>query len=121
MSEIRIKRVYDPPSDEDGTRILVDRLWPRGLKRDKAKIDLWLKDAAPSAELRRWFAHDPSKWPGFQERYQVELAGSAAIDELLTLIRNRKRVTLLFGAKDTACNNAVVLEAFCERNLGHTR
>lgn len=121
MSEIRIKRAYDPPSDEDGTRVLVDRLWPRGLKRDKAKIDLWLKDAAPSAELRRWFAHDPSKWPRFQERYQVELADSAALGELLALIRSRKRVTLLFAAKDTACNNAVVLQAFCERHLGHAR
>ncbi|HWX49351.1 MAG TPA: DUF488 domain-containing protein [Roseomonas sp.] len=119
MSEIRVKRAYDPPSADDGTRVLVDRLWPRGLKRDGAKIDVWLKNIAPSADLRRWFAHDPAKWPGFQDRYRAELASNAALDELLTLIRQHKRVTLLFGARDTAHNNAVVLQAVCEQGAGH--
>jgi len=115
MSEVWIKRAYDPPAPEDGVRVLVDRLWPRGLKRDEAKIDLWLKDVAPSAELRRWFAHDPAKWPGFQERYRAELAGNAALDELRALMSQGKPVTLLFAAKDAEHNNAVVLQALCKR------
>jgi len=76
MSEVRVKRVYDPRPPGDGLRVLVDRLWPRGLKRDEAAIDLWLKDVAPSAGLRRWFGHDPARWPEFQDRYHTELAGS---------------------------------------------
>jgi uncharacterized protein YeaO (DUF488 family) len=113
MSEVRIKRAYDPPAPDDGVRVLVDRLWPRGLKRQEAKIDLWLKDIAPSADLRRWFGHDPAKWPGFQERYQAELAGNSALDELRALVRQRKRVTLLFAARDVEHNNAVVLQGLC--------
>lgn len=119
MREVRVKRAYDPPSADDGVRVLVDRLWPRGLKRDTAKVDLWLKDAAPSAELRRWFAHDPAKWPGFQDRYRAELAGGAALDELLALIGQGGRVTLLFAAKDTEHNNAVALRAICQRGLSN--
>jgi len=122
MSEVRIKRAYDPPSNEDGTRILVDRLWPRGLKRDEAKIDLWLKDVAPSAELRRWFAHDPVKWPEFQQRYRAELAGNAMLDELLVLTtRHPRRVTLLFAARDTIHNHAAVLQALCEQGSDYAR
>jgi len=113
VSELRIKRAYDPPAPEDGVRVLVDRLWPRGLKRDGARIDLWLKDVAPSAELRRWFGHDPAKWPGFQDRYRAELAGNPALDELRALLRQGKRVTLLFAARDTERNNAAVLHAVC--------
>jgi len=82
MSRVRLKRVYDPPSLDDGVRVLVDRLWPRGLKRDTAKIDLWLKEVAPSAKLRHWFGHDPNRWAEFRKRYQVELAknsGTVAI------------------------------------------
>lgn len=114
MSEIQVKRAYDPPAASDGMRVLVDRLWPRGLKREDAKIDLWLKDVAPSADLRRWFGHDPARWPGFQERYRAELAGNAALDELRATVKHHKRVTLLFAAKDTEHNNAVVLRAVAD-------
>jgi uncharacterized protein YeaO (DUF488 family) len=113
MSEIRIKRAYDPPASGDGLRVLVDRLWPRGLKRQEAKIDLWLKDIAPSADLRRWFGHDPARWAEFQERYRAELAGNPALDELRAMARQRKRVTLLFAARDVEHNNAIVLQALC--------
>lgn len=110
MSRIRLKRAYDAPSPEDGLRVLVDRLWPRGLKRDTAKIDLWLKDAAPSAELRRWFAHDPQRWGEFRDRYRAELAtNSPSLTALRELIEPGRPLTLLFAAKDAAHNNAVVL------------
>ncbi len=115
MSEVRLKRAYDPPAPDDGLRVLVDRLWPRGLKRDEAKVDLWLKDAALSTDLRRWFGHDPARWPGFQERYRAELAGNAALEELRGIVKQGRRVTLLFAAKDTEHNNAVVLQALCGR------
>lgn len=110
MSLVRLKRVYDPPALEDGVRVLVDRLWPRGLKRDAAGIDLWLKEAAPSAELRRWFGHDPGRWAEFRERYRAELAAnSPAVAALRDLIKQGRPLTLLFAAKDAAHNNAVVL------------
>jgi len=115
MSEARVKRAYDPPAPSDGVRVLVDRLWPRGLRRDGAKLDLWLKNVAPSAELRRWFGHAPARWPGFQDGYRAELAGNAALDELLALVKQSKPVTLLFGARDMERNNAVVLRAVCGR------
>jgi uncharacterized protein YeaO (DUF488 family) len=115
MSEVRVKRAYDPPAPDDGLRVLVDRLWPRGLKRQKAKIDLWLKDVAPSTELRRWFGHDPARWAEFQDRYRAELAGNAALRELLGIVKQRRRVTLLFGARDVEHNDAVVLRALCGR------
>ncbi|MBV8914407.1 MAG: DUF488 family protein [Acetobacteraceae bacterium] len=120
MSEIRIKRAYDPPEPGDGFRVLVDRLWPRGLKRDGAGIDLWLKDAAPSAELRRWFGHDPARWSEFRDRYCQELASNPALAALLAASRQHKRVTLLFGARDPARNNAAVLRevALRERDGG---
>jgi len=85
MSVIRLKRAYDPAEPEDGTRILVDRLWPRGLSRDAAKVDHWLKEVAPSAELRRWFGHDPAKWAEFHRRYDAELAHNPALEELRAL------------------------------------
>ncbi len=115
MSEVRVKRAYDLPAPGDGVGILVDRLWPRELRRDGAKIDLWLKDVAPSAELRRWFGHAPARWPGFQDRYRAELAGNAVLGTLLGLIEQGKPLSLLFGARDTERNNAVVLQAFCKR------
>ncbi|MDT8278660.1 DUF488 family protein [Roseomonas mucosa] len=121
MSEVRVKRVYDPPAAGDGCRVLVDRLWPRGLTRDAAKVDLWLKEVAPSASLRRWFGHDPTKWLEFQDRYQAELMGNVALDELLALVEGGKRVTLLFGAKDTLHNHALVLQAICERGSRDAR
>jgi uncharacterized protein YeaO (DUF488 family) len=107
---IRIKRAYEEPDPRDGMRILVDRLWPRGLTKEKAKIDLWLKDLAPSTELRKWFAHDPAKWPEFQVRYQEELKNN---QELLLHLRHeaaRGTVTLVYGAKDQQHNEAVILQ-----------
>jgi uncharacterized protein YeaO (DUF488 family) len=117
MSEIAIKRAYDPPSPSDGFRVLVDRIWPRGVKREEAKIDLWLKDVAPTTDLRKWFGHDSVKWPGFEDRYRAELAGNAGFDELLAIVRQHKQVTLVFAARDTAHNNAVVLQALCKKSL----
>jgi len=115
MSGIRLKRAYDPAEPEDGTRILVDRLWPRGLSRDAAKVDHWLKDVAPSTELRRWFGHDPAKWAEFRRRYDAELAHNPALEELRALMRRDKHVTLLSGARDVERNNAVVLRDLCAR------
>ena len=107
---IKIKRVYAEPEKSDGFRILVDRLWPRGLTKEKARVDLWLKDVAPSNELRKWFVHDEQKWPEFQSRYKDELKSH---NEQLHVLREKSAkgtVTLLFGAKDEAHNEAVVLE-----------
>lgn len=118
MAEVAIKRAYDPPSPSDGFRVLVDRIWPRGVKREKANIDLWLKDVAPSTDLRKWFGHDPAKWRGFEDRYRAELAGNSSVDELLAVVRQHKRVTLVFAARDAEHNNAVVLQALCKRRVG---
>jgi uncharacterized protein YeaO (DUF488 family) len=110
-----IKRVYEQPGKDDGMRILVDRLWPRGLTKAKAKVDLWLKEIAPSTELRKWFGHDPKKWRSFQGRYQTELKRHA---DQLTLIRTKAkegRVTLIYGARDQDHNEAVVLKHFLEK------
>lgn len=115
MTGIAIKRAYDAPLPDDGFRVLVDRLWPRGLTREEAKIDIWLKDVSPSADLRHWFGHDPARWPEFQERYRAELEDNPALNELLAVIRKHKRATLLFAARDTEHNNAVVLQDLCER------
>jgi uncharacterized protein YeaO (DUF488 family) len=106
---VSIKRVYDPPEASDGRRVLVDRLWPRGLAKAKARVDHWAKDLAPSAALRRWFGHDPAKWPEFRRRYRAELRAHAdAVAELARGAR-RGRVTLLYAASDERHNNAVVL------------
>jgi uncharacterized protein YeaO (DUF488 family) len=110
MMNIRIKRAYEEPDGEDGTRILVDRLWPRGLTKEKASVDLWLKDVAPSTELRKWFAHDPAKWAGFRSRYLEELKRNK---EQLSLLRQeaaKGSVTLVYGAKDQQHNEAVILQ-----------
>ena len=107
-----MKRAYEPPSNHDGVRILVDRLWPRGLSKAKASIDLWLKDIAPSVQLRRWFKHQPERWSEFLRRYGEELdAKHASIAALRGAIRNG-RVTLLFGARDEKRNNAVALQTY---------
>lgn len=107
---IRLKRVYEPYSEEDGYRILVDRLWPRGLSREAAHVDLWLRRIAPSTELRTWYGHELDKWPEFRERYMRELESHRELIELIGDIeRHRKRVTLLFGAKDEEHNEAEVL------------
>jgi len=108
--KIATKRAYDEPAKSDGTRILVDRLWPRGLTREKAKIDRWLKEIAPSNELRKWFGHDPEKWPEFQKRYKQELKSQAAYLALLRHEASRGPITLLYGAKDQEHNQAVLLQ-----------
>lgn len=113
--KILLKRAYEAPTAADGMRILVDRLWPRGLARVKAGIDLWLKDVAPSTELRKWFAHDPEKWPEFEKRYRVELKSNPALSELMSLSRH-KRITLLYAARDPLHNEAVVLKRILERD-----
>jgi uncharacterized protein YeaO (DUF488 family) len=105
---VLLKSAYAPPAVEDGMRVLVDRLWPRGLSKDEARIDIWMKEIAPSTALRRWFNHDPEKWQVFQQKYVKELEGSAALDELRRLAR-RCRITLLFAARDEQHNNAAVL------------
>ncbi|OWJ80492.1 DUF488 domain-containing protein [Haematobacter genomosp. 1] len=108
-SHLRLKRVYDPPDPADGKRILVDRLWPRGMTRERAALDDWRKDLAPSDGLRRWFAHDPAKWPEFRARYLEELkAQDTALNQLRTEAEGEV-VTLLYGARDTEHNEAVVL------------
>ena len=107
---IIIKRVYEIPDEKDGKRILVDRLWPRGLTKDKAKIDLWLKDIAPSTALRKWYGHDPEKWEEFKRRYFDELKDNK---EQVSLLKNEMKngtVTLIYGAKDETHNEAVVLK-----------
>lgn len=111
---IRVKRAYDEPNPRDGFRILVDRLWPRGLKKDRAKIDLWLKEMAPSDALRKWFAHDPEKWPQFKRRYYEELNAKKGQIDLILRKPRRGAVTLLFGAKEEKFNNAVALKEYIE-------
>jgi len=111
MLKVAIKRVYEQPETSDGKRILVDRLWPRGLSKEKAQLALWLKEVAPSDELRRWFGHDPEKFAEFRSRYKAELSSGAAKEKLdeLRALAQQEPVTLLFAARDTAHNNAVVL------------
>jgi uncharacterized protein YeaO (DUF488 family) len=112
---IHLKRVYEPASSEDGTRLLVERLWPRGIKKEALPMDAWLKDVAPSTELRQWFTHDPAKWAEFQRRYFAELAANP---EALQPIRKAMRegpVTLLFSSHDAEHNNALALKAYLFR------
>lgn len=107
---VDIKRAYEAPAASDGRRVLVDRLWPRGLSKASASIDLWLKEVAPSTELRKWFAHDAAKWPEFQTLYRSELQANPALAELADLCR-AGHTTLVYGAHDSAHNQAVVLQA----------
>ncbi len=114
---IKIKRVYEQPSKGDGYRILIDQLWPRGLTKEKAAIDCWLKEIAPSTTLRQWFAHDPAKWNEFRKKYLLELkAKKPLVDEIGWIVREKKTVTLVFAAKDEEHNNAVVLEKLLQEN-----
>lgn len=109
---IKLKRIYEKPERGDGFRILVDRLWPRGLSKEKAALDLWFKDLAPSHELRKWFDHDPQKWPEFQKRYKKEIAGNReALKELRRIVKPRKNTTLLYAAKDEVHNEAVIIKS----------
>lgn len=111
-----VKRVYDPPAPQDGKRYLVDRIWPRGVSKDQAALDGWLKDLAPSTGLREWFNHEPEKWEEFKRRYQEELASPEAASRMAGMKEQaaRETVTLLFAAKDTQHNNAVALRTFLE-------
>ena len=111
---IKLKRVYETPDKNDGLRILVERLWPRGMTKEKAKIDHWLKDAAPSPELRKWYQHDVEKWPEFQQKYREELAANTgSLKEFLDLIKDQT-VTFVFAAKDEEHNSAVLLKQYLE-------
>ena len=113
---IKIKRVYEEPDKHDGARILVDRLWPRGLTKEKARVDLWLKEIAPSTELRKWFGHDPEKWSSFRRRYETEILHN---DDLIKVLKQKARegtITLIYGARDEQHNEALVLKQFLERS-----
>lgn len=111
---IQLKRVYQPKAKSDGLRILVERLWPRGVSKQKAAIDLWLKDLAPSTELRQWFAHDPAKWPQFRKRYLAELKDRKDLFALLQHVTDRESVTFVYAAHDTQQNSAAVLKGLLE-------
>jgi uncharacterized protein YeaO (DUF488 family) len=111
---IRVKRVYEKPARDDGFRVLVDRLWPRGLTKERAALSLWLKDVAPSPQLRKWFGHDPARWRGFQARYRKELAGRKDALKLLRQKARERTVTLLYGARDEEHNEARMLKKVLE-------
>jgi uncharacterized protein YeaO (DUF488 family) len=114
---IRIKRVYDSPAKEDGYRILIDRLWPRGLTKEKANVDLWLKEIAPSNELRKWYSHDPEKWMEFKKRYQKELADKQELlRKIMQLEKEKGVVALLYSTKETEHNNATALQGFLKES-----
>lgn len=112
-----IKRIYDKVEVTDGTRILVDRLWPRGVKKSTAHIDKWLKDVAPSNELRLWFNHDPARWEEFRKKYERELKGNKTFEELVSMAKTGD-ITLVYAAQDTERNNAVVLSEVLKAELG---
>ena len=107
--DIRIKRAYLPPASRDGARILVDRIWPRGLRKGEAAIERWMKEVAPSTALRRWYGHDPARWEMFRQRYRAELKGKAAILDELRTIAGESSLTLVYSARDEQHNQAVVL------------
>jgi uncharacterized protein YeaO (DUF488 family) len=111
---IRLKRVYDPPDPGDGARLLVERLWPRGMKKEDLRLDGWLKEVAPSQALRRWFAHDPARWEEFQRRYRAELDAHPEAWQPILEAAQQGDVTLLYSARDTQHNSAVVLKAYLE-------
>jgi uncharacterized protein YeaO (DUF488 family) len=111
---IKLKRVYEDPSPEDGLRVLVERLWPRGLSKERAAVDLWLKDVAPSPELRKWFGHDPARWEQFQERYQKELRKQEDAVQLLKQKGKEGTVTLVYAARDEEHNSALALKRFLQ-------
>jgi|SRR5215472_4778107 uncharacterized protein YeaO (DUF488 family) len=111
---LKVKRVYDAPAKSDGRRVLVDRIWPRGLKKSEARIDEWLRKIAPSTGMRKWFNHDPRKWEQFKKKYGAELKEHREEVEKLGRDSRKRTVTLLFGAKDTAHNNALALKEYVE-------
>jgi len=107
---VTIKRIYEPKNPQDGCRVLVDRLWPRGVSKEKAALDLWMKNIGPSTELRQWFGHDPNKWAEFQKKYRAELKNKGdMLDELRNLDKKHNQLTLLYGARDQEHNEAVII------------
>ena len=113
---IKLKRVYLPAAKADGCRVLVDRLWPRGLSKRKAAVDHWLRDVSPSTVLRKWYGHEPERWPEFRRRYAKELKGQKdAVAELRALLKRHKTVTFLFSSKEERLNNAAALKAYLRR------
>jgi uncharacterized protein YeaO (DUF488 family) len=117
MSTIQIKRIYEPYTKADDLRVLVDRLWPRGVKKEEAHVDIWMKDVAPSPNLRTWFNHEPEKWKVFSKKYTEELQNNNAVQELLDQIISHKKTTLLYAAKDEQHTHALVLQAFLQSLL----
>jgi uncharacterized protein YeaO (DUF488 family) len=109
---IKLKRAYEPAAEADGLRVLVERLWPRGVTKQKAKIDLWLKEIAPSAELREWYGHEPTRWAGFRKRYRAELKSHGDLLKLLAFVAERHTVTFVYAARDEERNSAVALKAW---------
>lgn len=118
---IRLKRVYDPPDPQDGHRFLVDRIWPRGMKKEVMQLDGWVREAAPSDALRRWYGHDPDRWEEFHRRYTSELAGNPATWQPLFEAARNDAITLLYSAHDLEHNNAIVLKYFLEKQLEKLR
>ncbi len=118
---VRLKRAYEPPSGSDGARVLIDRLWPRGVKKADAKIDEWMKDIAPSTELRKWFGHDPARWAEFQNRYEAEVRQHPEQLDRLRLLAQEGPLTLVFSAHDEAHNDAVVLRKMILEHSSHKR
>ncbi len=116
--QIQVKRVYEPPSPDDGTRVLVDRMWPRGLKKESAAIDHWLRELAPSSGLRQWFGHRAERWDGFRQRYQAELEALPDAVATLTELAHDGPLTLLYAARDENHNNAVALREYLGRHWG---
>ena len=117
MGQVDIKRVYEQAADEDGVRILVDRLWPRGVSKERAALSGWLKDVAPSPDLRRWWHHDPDRFEDFARRYRTELDDNPALEDLLGIVREHDRTTLVYAAKDPAVNHALILRDYIRQAL----
>ena len=117
MGQVDIKRVYEQAADQDGVRILVDRLWPRGVSKERAALSGWLKDVAPSPDLRRWWHHDPERFEDFARRYRTELDENPALEDLLSIVREHDRTTLVYAAKDPAVNHALILRDYIRQAL----
>lgn len=117
MTTVRIKRVYDERSVDDGYRILVDRIWPRGVSKEHASVDIWMRSVAPTDSLRKWFGHEASKWEEFKKRYTKEIEHSPDFDKLLSIVKEKKKVTLVYSAKDPERNQAVVLKELLEKRV----
>ena len=117
MGQVGIKRVYEQAADEDGVRILVDRLWPRGVSKERAALTGWLKDVAPSPDLRRWWHHDPDRFEDFARRYRTELDDNPVLEGLLGIVREHDRTTLVYAAKDPAVNHALILRDYIGKAL----